>query len=359
MKIYGIFRGFPGLGRVVSGVSILKRLEKEGYEIKAYTYLQGLELLRHYEIPLIIEEQPVHPHIMVIGLNPISKEGGILIERVVKDNPDLVVIDGEPLLTSTLSYVYPKERIISLLNPADIINKSLPLSSQLFYRYHYLAVGTSIIHGLTVGNYNEIGKLYNCNIFSINTILRNEIINLKNNIEPKYMVGIIGGGCSNCSKNFFDSSKRMINKIIKIAKELPDEQFKIYCNDKLLSENLEEINNIEIFKEFVSPIEIYKNAKIVICRAGRNTLSEISFLGIPTLLFAANDEFRTAEQNKNIIDVKKYFNEVDSISLDESEVAICQKIKNLLGKKNIKSTFVPGNEIVIDEINILMEKYCG
>lgn len=355
MKIYGIFRGFPGLGRVVSGVSILKRLEEMGHEVKAYSYLQGLNLLYHYKIPLIITEQPVQPHIMVIGLNSISREAGILIEKIVKDKPDLVILDGEPLLTSTLSFVFPRDKIVSLLNPTDIINKALPLSSQLFYRHHYLSAGTSIVHGLTVEKYEEIGKQFHCNILSINTILRDEIINLKNSIESKYIVGIIGGGCSNCSKNFFDSSKRMVDKIIKIAKVLPTENFKIYCNDSLLCDDFEETNNIKIYKEFISPNEIYKNAKVVICRAGRNTLSEISYLGIPTLLFAANDEFRTAEQNKNITDVKKYFNGVDSISVNESEVSICQKINNLLDKRNCKSKFIPGNELVINKIKLLME----
>ena len=147
----------------------------------------------------------------------------------------------------------------------------------------------------------------------------------------------------------------MVDKIIKIAKVLPTENFRIYCNDNFLCDDFEETNNIKIYKEFISPNEIYKNAKIVICRAGRNTLSEISFLGIPTLLFAANDEFRTSEQNKNITDVNKYFNGVDSISVNESEVSICQKINNLLDKRNRKSKFIPGNEFVINKIKLLME----
>lgn len=41
-KILGIFRGFPGLGRVVSGVSLLETLRDEyGYCIDIISYLQG------------------------------------------------------------------------------------------------------------------------------------------------------------------------------------------------------------------------------------------------------------------------------------------------------------------------------
>ena len=42
MKILGIFRGFPGLGRVVSGVALLETLrDKYDCEIKCISYLQG------------------------------------------------------------------------------------------------------------------------------------------------------------------------------------------------------------------------------------------------------------------------------------------------------------------------------
>ena len=39
-KILGILRGFPGLGRVVSGVSILETLrDSYGYDVKIISYL--------------------------------------------------------------------------------------------------------------------------------------------------------------------------------------------------------------------------------------------------------------------------------------------------------------------------------
>lgn len=45
-KILGILRGFPGLGRVVSGVSILETLrDSYGYDIKIISYLQGNKYL--------------------------------------------------------------------------------------------------------------------------------------------------------------------------------------------------------------------------------------------------------------------------------------------------------------------------
>ena len=107
MKIYGIFRGFPGLGRVMSGVALLNSLRRQGYEVYAYSYLQGLEVLKQNNISLIHDEQPSKLHIMVIGLNPISKIAGEIYDDIIKNKPDLVLVDGEPLFISTLSMIYP------------------------------------------------------------------------------------------------------------------------------------------------------------------------------------------------------------------------------------------------------------
>ncbi|MCR4656324.1 MAG: hypothetical protein K5770_08870 [Lachnospiraceae bacterium] len=46
MKIYGVFRGFHGLGRVMFGISMLSMLREAGHEVKAYSYLQGVKALR-------------------------------------------------------------------------------------------------------------------------------------------------------------------------------------------------------------------------------------------------------------------------------------------------------------------------
>ena len=46
MKILGIFRGFPGLGRVVAGVSLLETIKMNyNCEIKIISYLQGNKYL--------------------------------------------------------------------------------------------------------------------------------------------------------------------------------------------------------------------------------------------------------------------------------------------------------------------------
>ena len=45
-KILGIFRGFPGLGRVIAGVSLLETL-RDNYDcdVRVISYLQGTKYL--------------------------------------------------------------------------------------------------------------------------------------------------------------------------------------------------------------------------------------------------------------------------------------------------------------------------
>ena len=45
-RILGIFRGFPGLGRVVAGVSLLETLrDNYGCDVRVISYLQGNKYL--------------------------------------------------------------------------------------------------------------------------------------------------------------------------------------------------------------------------------------------------------------------------------------------------------------------------
>ena len=358
MKIFGIFRGFPGLGRVVSGVAILDSLRKEGHEVKAYSYLQGKKVLEDYNIEKIMEEEPICPHIMIIGLNPISKEMGNLIEKILKEKPDLVIIDGEPLLTSTLSYVFPREKIISFLNPTDIENLSLPLSSILFYRKHYLSAKNVFVHGINVPEFFKFEKEYSCNIKNVNTILRNEILNLSGKIEGKKIIGILGGGCSQSSNNFFDSTVKMGKTIIKLASVLSKENFIIYCNDKLIKKKIGKNLplNVEIEDKYTNPIKMYKEAKLVLCRAGRNTVSELLYLGIPALLFASKGDFRSNEQEKNINVVCSLSNHnIEKISITASKEDLIKKVNKVINHGIIRNNFIPGNKIILNYIKDILE----
>ena len=358
MKIFGIFRGFPGLGRVVSGIGLLDELRRKGHSIKAYSYLQGNALINEYGIDRIIDDEPCDPHIMVIGLNPISKEIGKLFDVIQDEKPDLIIIDGEPLITSTLSTVYPRERIVCLLNPSDIENDSLPVSSINFYRHHYLTAKHVLVHSFINDDYKRIADEYNCNIYSINTIIRPEILKIKTKKYSNTIIGILGGGCAHCSVGFLQSTIKVAINICKLSKLMKDYNFVVYCNDLHVKSSISNIasSNFKIIDTYASPQDMYENACAAICRAGRNTTSELLYLGIPMLLFAAGGDFRSVEQGKNIRSLRKISHGLaDKVYINEDINNIKKKMEQVLKHHNVKTGFLPGNSTSVEIIGRILQ----
>ena len=101
MKILGIFRGFPGLGRVVGGVSLLEEMrDTYGHKIKLISYLQGNKYLESRGYSIDCEANPLD--YCSIGLLPTNKMGAYIHSTIRNFNPDVVLIDGEPLIVQSL-----------------------------------------------------------------------------------------------------------------------------------------------------------------------------------------------------------------------------------------------------------------
>lgn len=361
MKILGIFRGFPGLGRVVSGVNLLKELEKKGHEVYGYSYLQGLDVLKSYNIKFFLDEELLRTNIMEIGLNPISKVASELIKKIIDENVDLVIIDGEALLISTLSLVFPREKIVALLNPTDLFNASLPKSTILFYEKHYLAAKTAIIHSpYFEENILKEKENLTSDIHLINTIIRTDVLEVKKQIKKENIIGILGGGSANSSENFYQSTILIGKKIINIAKILSKENFLIFCNDlavsKILKDYSSSLKNVKIIEKYAEPKELYSKAKLVMCRSGRNTVSEVLYLQIPSILFASKGDFRSKEQEKNI-ELVSQINpaKMKKANIDESVETIIEKIK-ALSQKEDAFIFNAGNQEALEILENILKK---
>ena len=351
MRIYGFFRGFPGLGRVMSGISILSMLKDMGHEIKAYSYLQGVQALKEHSIEFLLEKQPPKHQVMAIGINPICEVAGEIISKICLDKPDLVIVDGEPLFISTLAMVYPRRKIISLLNPADLYNPALPTSTIKFYHSHYLAAGSAIVHGVDKDSIILPDENNQCESVKTNTILRRDIIDTRLS-EGKEIVSILGGGSSNSSDNFWDSTIVMGRRILEAATFLESERFVIYCNDPRVADKLtayKNSDNVRVVSDYTLPNEMYSTAKIVICRAGRNTISEILYLNLPAILMSSYGDFRSSEQEKNIDQACALRGgKLLKSENRESGKDLAKKIKTAIVAEDNGFVFVPGNKDAIE-----------
>ena len=60
--------------------------------------------------------------------------------------------------------------------------------------------------------------------------------------------------------------------------------------------------------KFIPAEQYYCNAGLVITRSGRNTLSELAYLGIPAISFVSGCSYRKIEQTNNINDFEYFYN---------------------------------------------------
>lgn len=319
MKVVGIFRGFPGLGRVVSGVETL-RIFKEFHkaDILIFTYLQGFEYCKE-----VFKTQDIYSEkdISSLGIIPVSQSGELIIDEIDNFNPDIVLIDGEPLLITTIKLRFPNIKLITLLNPFDVENPHNKLSSQLFFKDCYSKADYAIVHGIWQV---EKPKEFINNFYSFHTILRNKILEIKPTFKRNRIVCILGGGSVNSSSSFFQNTVEIAKKALLIAEEFPNFQIDVFCSSEDIFKEVNKLNtfcrNIYIHRELKSPQEIYADVKLVLARAGRNTISELLHLKIPSLLFATNCNIRGSEQSQNL----KSVNEISNGQLLGFDVSITE-----------------------------------
>ena len=344
-KILGIFRGFPGLGRVVSGVSLLETLWDEyGYSIEIISYLQGNRYLELKGYKNLHEVVPMD--YCSIGLLPTNVIGTYIHEKIRCFLPDVVIIDGEPLIIQALRISYPKLKIVALLNPADIENEQNDKDAMRYFNAMYSLSDLAIVHGLRsvskIGSYKKI--------VSVNTILRKEILKVNTN-RTNNIFCLLGGGTVNVGYSFSESTIQIAKLSMDASEYLKEYKMHIVCSSKNIYDALNEFKhgkNIILYDKILDIQEYYSKAGLIITRSGRNTLSELAYLGIPALSFLSGCQYRKAEQKQNLEALGVHNVKPVSLSIQPKELA--NQIKDMMSAKCHREFFVPGNQQAIQEI---------
>lgn len=355
MKVLGIFRGFPGLGRVVGGVSLLEELRDcYGYEVKIISYLQGKKYLDgkgYTGVPDVCSADYCS-----IGLLPTNKFAVHIFETIQSFSPDLIIIDGEPLMLHSIKISFPFIKVVVLLNPSDVENPSNDKEAMDYFNANYSMADLAIVHGLKSSI--KIPSSYD-EIITTNTILRREILELKlkSKSHSNCTYCILGGGTINSGKGFLESTIR-IGEIVKdLATLLPECKFHVLCGSLniyniLVKDNIS--TNVILYERILPAEEYYKTADAIITRSGRNTLSELAYLGIPAIAFITGDKYRIEEQRNNIESLNS--SNVVSMGIESSveEIAKCLKHSLSFGTCS-RPNFSPGNKIALLKIRNFIE----
>ena len=345
MRVLGIFRGFPGLGRVVSGVSILETLRDNfSCEIKMISYLQGNCYLKSRGYREI--QDATSMDYCSIGLLPTNRMG-VYIHSVVKSfTPDIILVDGEPLIIQSLRISYPSIKIVALLNPADVDNPHNDKEAMDYFNHLYSLADLALVHGLRKPNNVYCYK----KLISFGTIIRNELLHI--NYKPtKNIYCILGGGTVNAGYEFETSTLAIANICKQLAKFLTSYNMHIICSSMNIYDKLsvnKSDNNIIYHKDILKPEAYYTNAALIITRSGRNTLSELAYLGIPALTFVTGDDYRRVEQEQNIENIKS--ENIAAIAIDSSIDEIVEKAAYVMRHGIKKGGFTIGNLNAINEI---------
>lgn len=346
-RILGIFRGFPGLGRVVAGVSLLETLrDKYDYEIKFISYLQGNKYLESRGYTNLKEIIPMD--YCSIGLLPTNQMGQYIHKTIIDFIPEVVIIDGEPLILHSIKISHPRLKIVALLNPSDVNNPENDKEAMDYFNTLYSLSDLAIVHGLRlVRNDNRYKKM-----ISINTIIRPEIIKVKN-VPKNNIYCILGGGTVNVGQKFEDSTLKIGNLCIGTAKLLPQYTIHIICSSQNIFNKLQKnkkSDNVKIYSEIIPAQNYYSDASLIITRSGRNTLSELAFLGIPAISFVSGCQYRQIEQTHNINNLKTSTITPTSIDITVDNFS---KLCIEMTRRKKDSFFEYGNYKAIDNILLI------
>lgn len=349
-KALGIFRGFPGLGRVVAGVSIMETLrDRYGYDIRMISYLQGNKYLalRGYDG---LKEATTFDYCS-IGLLPTNKMGAHIHNTIKSFMPDVCIVDGEPLILQSIKISYPNIKIVALLNPSDVDNPNNDKEAMDFFNAIYSLCDLAIVHGLRILKKDDRYK----NFISIHTILRREILEIKENIPTNNIYCVLGGGTENVEMTFVESTIKIAELCQEVATFLPQYTIHLICSSQNIFNVLTTNSmpkNLRIYDKIISPNQYYSDASLIITRSGRNTLSELAFLRIPTITFISGCSYRASEQSNNVKDLGMSC--VKAVSLDITPQKLSEFCIRMIDLKS-EDCFLCGNEIAINNILTLCD----
>jgi UDP-N-acetylglucosamine:LPS N-acetylglucosamine transferase len=221
----------------------------------------------------------------------------------------------------------------------------------------YSYADLSIVHGLWREEKPTDFKGY----FSINTIVRNSISTIAISSLSNSIVCLLGGGSKSVNSGFTSGTIEIAKQVIEVAIINKYLNFTIYTSDENVKNEIlvyikssnSSINNISIVASLTDEKVIFSQAKLVIARAGRNTISELLTMNMPSIIIPTKANYRGSEQLSNCEEIERnkypfiraHYLETGSTDLNDK---MLQLINSAVFKN--KDNFKPGNNSAVEII---------
>jgi UDP-N-acetylglucosamine:LPS N-acetylglucosamine transferase len=233
-----------------------------------------------------------------------------------------------------------------LLNPADVDNPSNDKEAMDFFNNLYSLADLAVIHGLRT----IIPPSQYCKYISVGTIIRKEIFRIVNH-PKKNIYCLLGGGTVNVGHQFFESTIRIGELCVRVANILPDYKMHIVCSSQNIYDAINENSipqNVSIYNQVLDSSTYYSDACLIITRSGRNTLSELVYLGIPAISFVSGCSYRKDEQKQNMNCLSNL--NIVPASLEITPDDLKELCLNMIERGLANNKFECGNDIALEKI---------
>lgn len=296
-----ILRGWPGLGRVIQGVSlsqILKKINPNQNQL-FYSSERGLQFLKELNYNVNDIATGVADNLLLggVGNNRIYS----LIEAIDKKPPSAIIIDGELQLMPVLSSTYTGP-IIALANAFDLCNPRHSRGKRLVFRSFYHSCDFVIVGSL--GHFNKAHMPNSFpKLFWLSPLVRNEIVDPNSYFlgHSVYDIVVVLGGGSHGAISLKSINNKIIDSVYQIASIYPKRQFTLFGDD---NDDHIKAKNIS-YGHLNNCLSAIAKSNLVIGRPGRNLISEILTLKKHVILILPlntgkeSDIHRSAEQHEN------------------------------------------------------------
>ncbi len=360
LRVYYVLRGYPGLGRVMGGVSIHQTLADtlgDVYEGRFASYLAGHRYLERagYSV-LDLFPRGFHPRPNAY-LNPLGAESRLLAADLEAFRPDSVIVDGEPFCVPWMKDVLG-HRITVLANPADFENPSSDSLGIELFRYYFGQADQVLVHGLeSLPDHVTTDLEARTNLWQMNTLVRPVIYwegkrrtRQEDPAPGRHIVCILGGGTENVAPEFVESTVQIGVRTVLAAKTIPGARMTMFCGNGLVkSRILSAIESLPsgftLIEELPDSCDALLSADLVVARSGRNLISELLTLGTKGVVIPVNGEsYRAGEQRRNAELAGGGRRAPKLATVDDDLDAFVQQVEFLLEQPRERPQWTPGNE---------------